>query len=180
MDPVRNPYAPGAGNPPPELAGRSDVLNGARTAILRTAQNRACQSMILVGLRGVGKTVLLNKIDQIAEEHFCFTAYIEAHEGKSLPELLVPELRKLLYSLSKIESAKEATRKGLRILKSFLSGLKVTIDGVDIGIDPELGVAAEMEARVSVIRPRPKGYRVQLLASPGPAAPSKAAGRLIT
>jgi len=141
MDPVRNPYAPGAGNPPPELAGRRDVLEGARIAILRTEQGRPTQSMILVGLRGVGKTVLLNRIEQMAEENNFATVFVEAHEGKSLPELLVPGLRAALYKLSMIESAKEAARRGLRVMKSFLSGLRVSIDGIDVGIDPEAGVA---------------------------------------
>jgi Cdc6-like AAA superfamily ATPase len=61
MDPVRNPFAPGAGNPPPELAGRGELLEAARIALKRAALGRATKSQILVGLRGVGKTVLLNR-----------------------------------------------------------------------------------------------------------------------
>ena len=68
MDPVKNPYAPGAGSPPPELAGRSDVINQALIALKRTAQGRPVQSPILVGLRGVGKTVLLVRIKELAEK----------------------------------------------------------------------------------------------------------------
>jgi len=67
MDPVRNPYAPGAGTPPPELAGRSELIAEATVALRRTAIGRATQSPILVGLRGVGKTVLLVKIKDIAD-----------------------------------------------------------------------------------------------------------------
>ena len=166
MDPVRNPYAPGAGNPPPELAGRQEVLDGAKTALLRTAQGRPTQSMILVGLRGVGKTVLLNRIDQMAEENSFSSIFVEAHEGKRLPELIVPGLRSALYRLSMIENAKEAARRGLRVLKSFLGGLKITIEGIDVGIDPEAGAAdsGEIEADFP-----------ELLLSVGAAA--KAAGR---
>lgn len=141
MDPVRNPFAPGAGTPPPELAGRQEVLSLAETAILRIEQGRPVQSLILVGLRGVGKTVLLNRIEQIASEHSCFTVSIEAHEGKTLPELLVPGLRQVLYRLSHIESAKDAARRGLRVLKSFISAVKINIDGIEVGVDAETGTA---------------------------------------
>lgn len=141
MDPVRNPFAPGAGNPPPELAGRQQILELAKTSILRTEQNRPTQSIILVGLRGVGKTVLLNRVDQMAQENHFHSIFIEAHEGKRLVELLVPGLRTILYRLSTLEKAKESARRGLRVLKSFLSGLKIRIDGVDVGIEPEIGSA---------------------------------------
>ena len=141
MDPVRNPYAPGAGNPPPELAGRKDVLHSATTALLRIAQGRPTQSLILVGLRGVGKTVLLNRIEQLAGDQNFLTIFIEAHEGKSLPALLVPGLRTALFKLSSIDRAKETSRRGLRVLKSFLGGLKISVEGVDVGIEAETGSA---------------------------------------
>jgi hypothetical protein len=98
MDPVRNPFAPGAGNPPPELAGRSLVLTDARIALQRVAIGRHTQSSILVGLRGVGKTVLLVRIKEIAEEFHFKTLLVEAHEAKTLPELIVPGLRSMLLS----------------------------------------------------------------------------------
>jgi hypothetical protein len=141
MDPVRNPYAPGAGSPPPELAGRQDILDQAGIAISRTAQGRNTRSMILVGLRGVGKTVLLNRIEQMATDADFHALFIEAREGKSLPELLVPGLRTALYRMSAIEGAKDKARKGLRALKSFVSSVKVTIEGVDIGVDVATGTA---------------------------------------
>jgi hypothetical protein len=141
MDPVRNPFAPGAGTPPPELAGRQDVLDIATTALLRTAQGRSTQSLILVGLRGVGKTVLLNKIEQLAEDNSYLTIFVEAHEGKALPELLLPGLRTLLTKINLLQGAKEQARKALRVLKSFLAGLKISYEGIDIGVEPELGTA---------------------------------------
>ena len=98
MDEVRNPYAPGAGTPPPELAGRTDLLEAAETALRRVAAGRPHQSLIMVGLRGVGKTVLLNRIDAIAGKEGYKSFVIEAHEGKSLPQLLVPSIRSLLIS----------------------------------------------------------------------------------
>lgn len=143
MDPVRNPFAPGAGNPPPELAGRAALLDDARIALQRVLLRRSAQSPILVGQRGVGKTVLLVRIRMIAEELGYRAAMIEAHEGKSLPELLLPSLRNLLFSLSMVESAKEKARRGLRVLRGFLGAFKLSLGDADleIGLDPERGVA---------------------------------------
>ena len=67
MDPIRNPFSPGAGTPPPELAGRDELLSAARVAIARARAGRPAKSKILVGLRGVGKTVLLERIRLDAE-----------------------------------------------------------------------------------------------------------------
>lgn len=143
MDPIANPYAPGAGSPPPELAGRDDIIAAGTTALGRVAAGRPTQSLILAGLRGVGKTVLLNKLLEIAEIEGFSTIYIEAHEGKSLPELLIPGLRALLYKFSGVDAAKELARRGLRALKGFVNALSIKIDGVEYGlsIDPEPGVA---------------------------------------
>jgi len=148
LDPVRNPYAPGAGSPPPELAGRQDVIANAQVALRRLAARRPSQSPILVGLRGVGKTVLLVRIKHLAEEEHIRAIYIEAHEGKTLPELLVPGIRQTLFALSLVENAKDKARRALMVLKSFLSGLKVTVNDIEIGIDAEVGTAdsGDMEA----------------------------------
>lgn len=88
MNPVDNPYTPGAGTPPPELAGRDIILKQAENAIARTKNGKAAKSLIMLGLRGVGKTVLLNRIDQIAEIVGCRTAIFEADRDRTLPELL--------------------------------------------------------------------------------------------
>ena len=96
MDPVRNPFAPGAGSRPPELAGRDELLEAARIAIERTRLGKPTKSLILVGLRGVGKTVLLDKIRERAEHNGAVTARIEAPEGRSLPSILAPQLRLVL------------------------------------------------------------------------------------
>lgn len=141
MDRVRNPYAPGAGNPPPELAGRVEVLETAETALARVVMKRSVQFPILVGLRGVGKTVLLVRIKEMADASRYLTIDIEAHEGKTLPQLIVPGIRKCLFALSGIENAKEKARRGLRILKAFLSGLTVSVGDFEIGVDAEAGIA---------------------------------------
>jgi hypothetical protein len=143
MDPVRNPFAPGAGNPPPELAGRADVLRDIDVALQRVAIGRPTQSSILVGLRGVGKTVLLVRTRTIAEEQSYRVLSVEAHEGKTLAELILPGLQSALYSMSLVEGAKDKARRGLRVLKSFLNGIRVQFNEVEIGlsIDPEQGSA---------------------------------------
>jgi Cdc6-like AAA superfamily ATPase len=93
VDPVRNPYVPGAGTPPPTLTGREDVLEKARITLARISQGKPSKSFMLVGLRGVGKTVLLNRILGMAEDSGDKTTYIEAHEDKSFSQLLAPRLR---------------------------------------------------------------------------------------
>ena len=143
MDPVRNPFAPGAGNPPPELAGRAEELRDIDISLQRIAIGRPTQSSILVGLRGVGKTVLLVRAESIAEAHSYRTLSVEAHEGKSLVDLLLPGLQTALYSMSLIEGAKDKARRGLRVLKNFMSALKVSVNDIDysLSIDPERGSA---------------------------------------
>lgn len=143
MDAVRNPFAPGAGNPPPELAGRSVLLEQADVALQRVAQGRATQSLILVGLRGVGKTVLLVRIKAVAESYGYRAILIEAHEGKTLAEQLMPAVRNMLFALSMIDSAKHKARRALRVMRGFLGALKIHLGELDleIGLDPERGVA---------------------------------------
>ncbi|VAW07188.1 hypothetical protein MNBD_ALPHA05-90, partial [hydrothermal vent metagenome] len=82
MDPRRNPYAPGAGTPPPDLAGRDAIIERAAIALDRIRAGRAARSFIYYGLRGVGKTVLLNKIRIDAEARGIATVLAEAPEGR--------------------------------------------------------------------------------------------------
>jgi hypothetical protein len=143
MDAVRNPFAPGAGTPPPELAGRSALLERAGITLARIQQGRAAKSILLIGLRGVGKTVLLNRIQQTAEEGGYKTILKEAHEDKPLPSLLVPALRQLLLSLDQLGGLSEQVKRGLRVLKSFAGSLKVKYGDIELGldIDPERGTS---------------------------------------
>lgn len=141
MDPVTNPYAPGAGSQPPELAGRDEIIEKTKTTLARVKIGRQAKSFMLVGLRGVGKTVLLNKVESIAEESGYLAVLLETPEGKSLPELLVPALRKILFRLDAKEKVNETVKRGLMILRSFASALKISWEGIDIGVDPEVGTA---------------------------------------
>ncbi len=95
MDPIKNPFSPGAGSPPPELVGRAGILEQARVLLGRVREKRSEKSILLTGLRGVGKTVLLNEIESLATKTDYRTLSVEAHENKSLAALLVPPLRKL-------------------------------------------------------------------------------------
>src|SRR5580658_102088 len=99
MDRRKNPYAPGAGLQPPELAGRDKLLEEAAIDMDRVLDNRPTKGMMMLGLRGVGKTVLLNRLHHMAEEKGFRSAKVEAPEGGILPQLLVPELRNVLYDL---------------------------------------------------------------------------------
>jgi len=141
MDPVRNPFAPGAGSPPPELAGRDDIIYSATIALQRVLIGRHDKSQILLGLRGTGKTVLLNKIAELAENYNHLTSFVEAPDGKPLSELLYPKLHQVLRQLSFIESAKATAHSGMRALKSFASAFRITVGDVSLSVDPEAGVA---------------------------------------
>ncbi|WP_028535395.1 AAA family ATPase [Paludibacterium yongneupense] len=143
MDKIRNPFSPGAGSPPPELAGREGVLEQARVLLGRVKAGRPEKSMLLTGLRGVGKTVLLNEIERMAQAAGYRSLLIEAHDGKSLAVLLAPPLRRLLFELDRMAGAGDKARRGIAVLKSFVSAIKVRVGEFDIGIDiePETGAA---------------------------------------
>lgn len=143
MDTIRNPYAPGAGTPPPELAGRDDLIEDVRIRLARIRAGRPAKSVLLIGLRGVGKTVLLEKLRQDAEETGVRTLRVEAPEGRSLPAILAPELRKALLGLSRVAKAKDHARRALRALAGFASALKLKYDDIEVGLDfaPEPGLA---------------------------------------
>jgi len=143
MDPIKNPFAPGAGTRPPELAGRDDLLETVRVALERTRRQRSTKSVLIVGLRGVGKTVLLDRMRDDAEEAGIHTLRIEAPEGRSLPAILAPALRQSLLRLSLNEQAKALAQRALRALAGFATGLKVKYQDIEVGVDfaPEPGLA---------------------------------------
>ncbi len=141
MDEVRNPFAPSAGSQPPELAGRDAVINSAEIAIQRILAGRHDRSQILLGLRGTGKTVLLNRIEDIALKHNHLTSFIEAPEDRNLPELLYPKIHQILRKLSLIDSAKAKAHSAMRSLRSFASVFKLTVGDVSISVDPQIGSA---------------------------------------
>lgn len=143
MDPVRNPFAPGAGTPPPELAGRDDLRSNVQVALERIRQGRPAKSVLMVGLRGVGKTVLLDRMREDAEAAGIQTLRVEAPEDRSLPAMLAPQLRQALLRLSRNARAKESARRALRGLAGFAKALKVKFGDLEVGLDlePEPGLA---------------------------------------
>ena len=143
MDFIKNPFSPGAGSPPPELVGRDPILEQARILLGRVRNKKSEKSMLLTGLRGVGKTVLLNEIQRMADKDGYHTIFIEAHEGKAFGPLIAPYLRSLLYDLDRIAGTGDKVKRGLAVLRSFIGALKLTVGDVSIGldIDPEKGSA---------------------------------------
>jgi hypothetical protein len=155
MDPVINPYAPGAGTPPPELAGRDALRENIRIAVKRMRIGNAAKSLILVGLRGVGKTVLLDQMRKDVEALGALTLRIEAPEDRSLPALLAPQLRTTLLGLSKVDAARDLARKSLRALAGFAKALKLKYGDIEVGVDleAEAGLAdnGDLETDLSVL-----------------------------
>ena len=97
MDYIKNPFSPGTGSPPPELVGRDSVLEKAKVLFKRVRKGRSEKSLLLIGLRGVGKTVLLNEIEKYAQEEKYHTIFLQVHEGKNFSVLLTPHVRTLLF-----------------------------------------------------------------------------------
>lgn len=149
MDPRTNPYAPGAGTRPPELAGRDELIEKAAIALDRFRNGLSARSLLLVGLRGVGKTVLLNRIAQDAEARGFVVVQIEAPEKRSLPASLIPTLRTALIKLDRIVAAGELAKKALRTLGGFVGAMKVKYEdiefGVDLGNEPGVADSGDLE-----------------------------------
>lgn len=143
MDPILNPYSPGAGAPPPELAGRDEVRETVRVALARIRNGRSAKSVLLVGLRGVGKTVLLDRMREDAEGAGLQTMRIEAPENRSLPALLLPQLRLALLRLSRTERAKDYATRALRAVAGFAKAMRFKYEDIEVGLDfePEPGLA---------------------------------------
>lgn len=143
MDENNNPFFPGAGVRPPELAGRGDILKQASMTLARLKHSRYGKSLIIVGLRGTGKTVLLRQIVDLAKQEHYPAEMIEIDEQKTLPAVLLPVLRRILFDLDIGERVSEKVKRAFRVLKSFVSSIKLRAYDVELGlnIDPERGAA---------------------------------------
>ncbi|WP_417529303.1 ATP-binding protein [Marinomonas shanghaiensis] len=155
MDPITNPYSPGAGTPPYELAGRDELRNSLNITITRIMRGKPAKSMLLVGLRGVGKTVLLEQMSRDAEIGGSHIIFIEAPENRSLPALISPQLRLALLKLSRLEKSKDAAIRALKALAGFAKSLKITYSDIEVGFDhnPEAGLAdnGDLEADLTAL-----------------------------
>lgn len=141
MDPIMNPFSPGAGCPPPALVGRNDVLEQARVLLARSLRGRAAQSMLMTGLRGVGKTVLLNRIEQMAKKEGYQVIKLEIRESRTLADSLALPLRQLLYELDALAGTHAAVRRALSALRNFIRSIRVNIGDIGIGVETIPGLA---------------------------------------
>ena len=147
MNPLINPFSPGAGSPPPELAGRNSILERAKIVLARVKNRRPEKSFLFVGLRGVGKTVLLRQVETLAKEAGYRTIFIESPEHKPLSTSLIQSIRELLYSLDSKERISVEVKRAFRVLRSFANGI-IKIKSQDFeysyslpNVDPETGTA---------------------------------------
>ena len=139
MDRRYNPYAPGAGLQPPELAGRDRLIEDVTIDMERLLARRPTKGLVLLGLRGVGKTVLLNRLRAFADDKGFETAKIEAPEGGALPELLAPELRRILYALDVRQAGGRHLRRAVNVLRGFANAFKVKIGDIEFSVEPAPG-----------------------------------------
>jgi len=143
MDPILNPFAPGAGTTPPALAGRDELVNKMVVALGRIRLGRPAKSILMVGLRGVGKTVLLGRIAAHARSQGAQVLSIEAPEQRSLPATLAPELRQVLLRLSLGDRSRDLAQRALRGLAGFVKSLQLRYADIELRLDvePEPGLA---------------------------------------
>lgn len=150
MNPRTNPYAPGAGAPPPELAGRDGVIEAASIALDRMRAGLVARSLMLVGLRGVGKTVLLNRLHNEAEAKGFATVMLEAPERRSLPALLAPSVRAALLKLDRMAAGGHLAKRALQALGGFVQAMKLKYGdiefGIDLGLEPGLADTGDLDA----------------------------------
>ncbi|MEE1652187.1 ATP-binding protein [Brachybacterium sp. J144] len=133
MDPVRNPYSPGAGRKPSALVGRDKVIDDWSVSLQRAERGKTDQPMILYGLRGVGKTVLLSRLRRDADARDWITVQVEAGSGRTLREMIGEGLYGPLSDLVRPSAGKRL----LRALKTALS-FKASYDAAgnwNFGID---------------------------------------------
>ena len=138
MDRFQNPYQPGAGTRPPALIGRDDLIDGFGVTLRRTLSGRSGKSCMLVGLRGVGKTVLLNRFAEIAAAEGVKVGFMEAPENSDFRTLLAVRLRAILLEWN--SRVRRAVTRALAVLKSFTLKLPAGAS-ISIGVDPLAGRA---------------------------------------
>ena len=153
MSPLENPFAPGAGVRPPELAGRDELLDSIHVAAERTRRKLAARSVLLLGLRGVGKTVVLDRAQERAVEAGLTTVMIEASDRGPLPTVLAAELHRALLRLSRQRRVRALATRALGVLAGFAAALKVKYGDVELGIGApiEPGVADSGDLELDLV-----------------------------
>lgn len=135
MNPRENPFSPGAGTPPPELAGREQIIEDVSISLHRICNGLSAKSVLMVGLRGVGKTVLLNRLKNDAEAEGLICVQFEAPEGRNLPAIITPSLRTALLKLDRVAGATDTVSRAVKILGSFINAAKIRYEGMEFGFD---------------------------------------------
>ncbi|MBI4181832.1 MAG: ATP-binding protein [Candidatus Aenigmarchaeota archaeon] len=155
MDPRTNPYAPGAGTIPPELAGRDEIIERVAIALDRCRNGLSSRGLLLVGLRGVGKTVLLTHISQEAEARGFVVVSIETPENRSLPSLIIPALRSALIKLDKMAAVGDLGKRALRVLGGFVGAMKIKYSDIefvlDLGTEPGVADSGNLEQDLAAL-----------------------------
>jgi AAA+ ATPase superfamily predicted ATPase len=144
MDPLHNPFSPGAGSPPPELAGRDAILERAKIVLARVKQRHSEKGFLFIGLRGVGKTVLLRQVEKLAKDGGYKTIFVESTENNRLATALILSIREILYALDFKERLSIEVKRAFRILRSFANGIKLKHGDIELSlldVDPETGIA---------------------------------------
>ncbi len=126
-DPIANPYAPGAGTPPPALVGRDSIIEAADIALHRLRAARTSQHQLITGLRGVGKTVLLGKLSALAQHVGYRVIRIEAVGGDDTLRSLLRQSRRILEDLDRSQKVTRALR-SIESVAITLAGTGVTIE----------------------------------------------------
>jgi AAA ATPase domain len=140
MDPITNPYSPNAGAPPPALVGRDGILEAFGIALRRSKAGRSQKSILPTGLRGVGKTVLLNHFVEDARRLNFSVAQLEASDSEGFLGSLAAEVRSALYQLNPRSRMQGLISKALGVLKSFTLTFGITDLSVQLRVDAERGL----------------------------------------
>lgn len=160
-DPVANPYAPGAGTPPPALVGRDATIDQAEIALRRLSAGRSTQHLLLTGLRGVGKTVLLGKLAAVGESAGFRVVRLEAVGGDDAIVSLLRQCRRILEDVDRTPRVSRALRSieavslsvggtGMRVRKAARTPDRealadVLVDVAGAAGDQELGVMLALD-----------------------------------
>jgi hypothetical protein len=137
MNEIANPFNPGAGSAPPQLAGREQILASATLALRRLKAGRPVRGQLMLGLRGVGKTVLLREIRRLAQHEGLLPISLEVPEDVRLAQALVPALRTALFALSRTAKAKALATEALAVLRSFASAFKLDVSTGELAFEAD-------------------------------------------
>ena len=153
MDRMKNPFTPGAGALPPEFAGRGEAIEDGRILSGRTLNGRYEKSLMLIGLRGVGKTVLLKYLAESARKDGVIPLMIEVREPKSAVEELAVRLKEVLSSIDFSCKVKSSVNYAFSALKNFVKTISVNIGefGVTVETAPGVGDTGNMEFDLSEV-----------------------------